>query len=228
MGGQACVLYGGVEFSRDADLAILADQENLNRFQAARDELQAECIAVPPFEKRYLDMGLAVHFRCRHPQALNLRVDVMSRMRGVDDFAALWNRRTTLQLANEIIELLSLPDLVRAKKTQRDKDWVMITRLLQASYFQNRSHPTTEQINFWLKEMRTPSLLKEVSARFPKEWEQLLPLRPLLTLARMENEETLFKALKEEEERERADDRNYWLPLRKVLEALRNKRREEG
>ena len=29
MGGQACVLYGAAEFSRDTDLAILASSENL-------------------------------------------------------------------------------------------------------------------------------------------------------------------------------------------------------
>ena len=29
IGGQACVLYGAAEFSRDCDLVILADSENL-------------------------------------------------------------------------------------------------------------------------------------------------------------------------------------------------------
>ncbi len=29
MGGQACVLYGAAEFSRDIDVAILADPGNL-------------------------------------------------------------------------------------------------------------------------------------------------------------------------------------------------------
>jgi hypothetical protein len=30
MGGQACVFYGAAEFSRNADLALLADEENLH------------------------------------------------------------------------------------------------------------------------------------------------------------------------------------------------------
>lgn len=29
MGDHACVLYGGAEFSRDTDLAILASEENV-------------------------------------------------------------------------------------------------------------------------------------------------------------------------------------------------------
>jgi hypothetical protein len=35
MGGQACVIYGGAEFSRDTDLALLSDSDNLGRFEAA-------------------------------------------------------------------------------------------------------------------------------------------------------------------------------------------------
>ncbi len=31
MGGQACVLYGAAEFSRDTDFAILAEPANLSR-----------------------------------------------------------------------------------------------------------------------------------------------------------------------------------------------------
>ena len=65
MGGQACVFYGAAQFSRDADIAVLADDINLGLLQTALDELQAEVVAVPPFEQQYLDLGLAVHFRCR-------------------------------------------------------------------------------------------------------------------------------------------------------------------
>jgi len=42
MGGQACVLYGAAEFSRDVDFAILADAGNLRRLRSALKELQAE------------------------------------------------------------------------------------------------------------------------------------------------------------------------------------------
>jgi hypothetical protein len=35
MGGQACVLYGGAEFSRDVDFAVLADAANLTRLGRA-------------------------------------------------------------------------------------------------------------------------------------------------------------------------------------------------
>jgi hypothetical protein len=67
MGGQACVFYGAAEFSRDTDFAILANPENLARLRSALDELQAEVIAVPPFEAKYLRKGHAVHFGVNIP-----------------------------------------------------------------------------------------------------------------------------------------------------------------
>ncbi len=225
MGGQACVLYGAAEFSRDTDIAILANDENLERIRRALQELQADVIAVPPFEMKYLQMGMAVHFRCQHPAARGLRVDVMAQMRGVEDFSVLWDRRTTITLGRETVELLSVPDLVKAKKTQREKDWPMISRLVQANYFPNRDAPTPEQVEFWLLELRTPALLIEVAARFPAECKRLRGERPLLALAAAGDSAALDSALREEEQREREADAQYWAPLKAELQRLRQRRR---
>jgi hypothetical protein len=96
MGGQACISYGAAEFSRDADLAIVADEQNLSHLNLALKELSAVVIDVPSFGIEYLKRGHAVHFRCSHPDARGVRIDVMSVMRGVDSFSELWNRRSTL------------------------------------------------------------------------------------------------------------------------------------
>ncbi len=224
MGGQACVLYGGAEFSRDTDLVVLCDDANLECLQAALDDLQADVIAVPPFEKRYLDMGLAVHFRCQHPDALRMRVDVMSRLRGVDPFDPLWDRRTTLALGDEPIDMLSLPDLVAAKKTQRDKDWLMITRLLESHYFANRASPNPEQLEFWLRELRTPQLLIDLVASEPEMCELIKHERPLLSFAQDGDASALREALQSEADIERQADITYWSPLFAELERLRHER----
>ncbi len=50
-------------------------------------ELDAEVVAIPEFRRDYLERGHAVHFRCRHEEALGMRVDVMTKMRGVAGFA---------------------------------------------------------------------------------------------------------------------------------------------
>lgn len=225
MGGQACVFYGAAEFSRDTDLAIVADAANLARLRRALADLQAKVIAVPPFQLKFLRRGHAIHFRCQHPEALRMRVDVMSKMRGVDAFNALWKRRTTIELPDgTLCDLLSLPDLVQAKKTQRDKDWPMIRRLVEAHYFQNNSKPNPAQIRFWLRELRTPQLLIEVAGRHKQICRQMLPERPLLAHAAAGKAESLERALLEEESAERSTDRSYWLPLRAELEKLRHAR----
>jgi hypothetical protein len=98
MGGQACVFYDAAEFSRDTNFAILADAANLARLRKALAELQAAPIAVPPLALKHLRRGHAIHFRCQHPEAFQIRVDVLSKMRGVDSFASLWKHQMTLQI----------------------------------------------------------------------------------------------------------------------------------
>ena len=223
MGGQACVFYGAAEFSRDTDLAILASSANLARLQEALKDLKAEVIAVPPFDVKYLRKGHAIHFRCNHAEAQGMRVDVMTRMRGVSPFTKLWTRRTTIEVDGSKIELMGLPDLVQAKKTQRDKDWPMIRRLVEVNYFANRETPTKNQIRFWFLELRTPQLLIEL-ARQNRIPPQLFRQRPLLKTLKNEDESLLAKLLIEEEEQVRNADRRYWMPLKKELETLRHAR----
>ncbi len=223
MGGQACVFYGAAEFSRDTDFAILAVAANLVRLRRALADLQAESIAVPPFELKYLRQGHAIHFRCQHPEALHLRVNVMSKMRGLDSFAKLWRRRTVIELPDGTeCDLLSLPDLVQAKKTQRDKDWPMIRRLVEAHYFQHCTRTNPAQVKFWLRELRTPQLLMELAQTHTRLCRQLAPVRPLLASAALGRTARLEAALLAEETVERERDKLYWLPLRKELEKLRH------
>ena len=225
MGGQACVLYGAAEFSRDTDLAILATTDNLARLRRALDDLQAEVVAVPPFEPRFLRRGHAVHFRCRHPEAVGLRIDVMTRLRGVDRFSRLWARRTSVTLYDGLTcEVMSLPDLVQAKKTQRDKDWPMVRRLVEAHYFQHRERATRAQVRFWLRELRTPQLLVEAARAWPEVGRQEEARRGLLKLARSGRVAALAVALTREEQAERRADVRYWAPLRAELERLRHAR----
>ena len=223
MGGQACVLYGAAEFSRDTDLAILSLPDNLVRLQSALDELSAEVIAVPPFKAEYLERGHAIHFRCAHPEAAGMRIDIMSKMRGVASFDDLWERRTTMEMDRDFVEVLSLPDLVTAKKTQRDKDWPMIRRLLEVHYLENRDDPTPQRIQFWLCELRTAILLREVAQSFPLAWRECQPHRLVLSTLSAEDD-AIEAALRSEEDLERKSDREYWQPLRAELEALRHRR----
>lgn len=222
MGGQACVFYGAAEFSRDVDFAIFAEPENLQRLQAALHELQAKVIAIPAFEESYLHRGLAIHFRCQAPGVEGLRVDVMSVMRGVDPFPKLWERRTTIAIDETEADLLSLPDLVQAKKTQRAKDWPMLERLIEAHWFQNRSAATPARIDFWLRECRTVEILLELTILFPCEAVALQSNRPALVHSLTNDLEGVEEALEQERRSEVVADRAYWAPLRQELERLRH------
>ncbi len=222
MGGQACIAYGAAEFSRDVDVAVLCSPGNLTRLRRALQELAAEPIFVPPLEEAYLLRGHACHFRCQNPDVAGLRIDIMSVLRGCDTFEKLWERREVIS-SRELgrVNVLSLSDLVTAKKTQRDKDWPMIRRLVEADYFRDRSHPNPGQADFWLRELRTPELLVELVRRWPARARRLETTRPLLRIAATGDLERLGEALRREQEAERAADRKYWLPLRRELEVLR-------
>ncbi|MCX6907655.1 MAG: hypothetical protein NTY01_06390 [Verrucomicrobia bacterium] len=151
-----------------------------------------------------------------------MRVDMLSVMRGVDAFPKLWARRTTIALPDGTeCDLLSLPDLVQAKKTQRDKDWLMIRRLLDAHFFQNRTKATAAQARFWLRDLRTPGLLIETARLHPRLCDALLPARPLLSLARTGDQVALAARLLAEEQRDRIRDQEYWRPLKAELESIR-------
>jgi hypothetical protein len=227
MGGQACVFYGAAQFSKDVDLALLASEENFSRLLAALGDLNATRIAVPPFDPLALARGHAVHFRCRGGEADRLRVDLMTRLRDLPDFEVLWARRTTIRdEGGQTFELMSVDDLVQAKKTQREKDWPVIDALVEAHYRALGDEPTAERIAFWLAESRTPERLTALAGRFPDEARAQTSRRPLLALAFAGATEALREALDAEARAGQAKDRAYWAPLKAELEAFRRAARE--
>ena len=226
MGGQACVFYGAAQFSKDVNLALPASEENFSRLLAALDELNAKRIAVPPFDPDLLARGHAVHFRCQGGDADGLRVDVMTRLRDLPDFGVLWARRTTIRdETGEAFDLLSIEDLVQAKKTQREKDWPMIDALIEGHYRALGGEPTSVRIAFWLAESRTPERLIGLAQRFPNEARAQTSRSPLLRLAISGESERLRESLDAEVRAEQAKDRAYWAPLKAELEVFRRAER---
>lgn len=223
IGGQACVLYGAAEFSRDCDIVILAEEANFANLNAALAELQAECIAIPEFKAEYLQRGHAIHFRCKHPDVDGLRIDVMSKLRGCDPFDQLWARRTTIQdeNANAVYEVLAIEDLVRAKKPQQDKDWPMIRRLVEAHYDENQDASNAAMVQFWIRESRTPSMLSELISRFPEKLASFAMTRPWLVSIDVNDVKQIEAFLRQKEDTERQADKEYWRPLKEELVQLR-------
>lgn len=221
IGGQACILYGAAEFSRDIDFTIATSPLSLEFWNKALGELRAKIIFFPPFEQKYLEKGHACHFRCHHPEAEGLRIDVIGRMRGCSDFSVLWNRCNLFNLpVLGDVNVISLSDLVSSKKTQRDKDWLMIRRLVEVDYITRIESATQEDIIWWLKECRTPEYLKEIAMKF----HNLLPKieeRPWLKNIMECFEEKIEAYLEKEMKRIKEEDRKYWKPLIQELERMR-------
>jgi hypothetical protein len=226
MGGQACILYGAAEFSRDIDIAILADENNLTRLRSALTELRAEQVYLPALTLDALLRGHACHFRSQSKQADGMRIDVMTVMHGCDPFESLWRRRRRLELPGiGLINVLSLADLVQAKKTQRDKDWPMVRRLIEIDYLHRPRAPSRKQIAFWMREARTPELLIDLCSRHSVSAKRLADKRPALRFAIQGDFPRIESALREEEDTVRAADRAYWQPLRAELFQMRQANR---
>jgi len=153
----------------------------------------------------------------------------MSRMRGVDSFSRLWNRRVEIALPGAgRVAVMALADLVRAKKTQRDKDWPMIRRLIEADVARAPRRPDARRIAFWLRECRTFDLLADLARRYPALARRIAKSRPALRAAMRGDERRTACFLKQEEDREREHDRRYWAPLRAELEHWRSTRSRES
>ncbi|MFC1496723.1 hypothetical protein ACFL52_04835 [Candidatus Margulisiibacteriota bacterium] len=226
IGGQACIAYGAAEFSRDSDFVILCEKNNLSRLKRALKKLKAESIYVPEFKKKYLDKGHACHFRCKAKGVADLRIDIMSKMRGCDKFKELWKRRNRINLGfGHEIDVIGLSDLVKSKKTQRDKDWFMLKRLVENDILLNMdSNPPREKVKWWLLECRNPKTLFDLAKKYPDAATKCIKKRRLISAAIRSDFDNLSIKLKKEEMVERKKDIKYWRPLRKELEKLRHEK----
>lgn len=192
----------------------------------ALEALKAELIYVPPLEIKLLEKGHACHFRCNAKDVKGLRIDVISKLRGCESFDKIWKQRKTIKLKDYgSIDVIGVKDLVQSKKTQRDKDWLMLRRLVENDIILYKDrHPSGEQIKWWLLECRTPEILLKLVKKYPKIAKDCSIDRPLLISAIQQDLPELDSQLQGEERAEREKDIEYWGPLRKELELLRHKK----
>jgi len=222
IGGQACIVYGAAEFSRDSDFVVLASPGNLKALAAAFKVLKAVPVYYPELTIPYLLKGHACHFRCGARGVKGLRVDIMSKLKGCDVFGKLWARRNRVKISGlGAVNIISLEDLVQSKKTQRDKDWLMLSRLVENDVFINEGSGSSAKVSWWLAQCRVPETLARLCADHPRQVRGGIARRPLLREAVKNNLKKLSGLLKKEEAAERAKDLSYWLPLKKELENLR-------
>ena len=228
IGGQACILYGGAEFSRDLDLMLAANRMALPRLEQALAALQADIIAVPPLRLDLLQRGHAVHFRCARPDVAGLRLDLMTRPPRLPELDVVWGRHVVVDLDSGPVAVVALEDLVSTKKTQRDKDWATIGELVDADIVAHRDVADRNRIAFWLRECRDADALIELASAFRETAVAAAADRPLLDAALNRDPRRLELELAQEQIRGKQADREYWAPLRAELEQMRHDRRRAG
>lgn len=227
MGGQACILYGAGEFSRDLDVVLAARPEGFERLCASAEALRATPIAVPPLRLDLLERGHVVHLRCERADTAGLRLDVTTRPPRIGDPSALWDRAAEVATPDgERLPVLGLADLVATKKTQRDKDWAIIGALIDADIAR---HPGagTAQRRLWLQEARDADVLLSLVVSDPALAAEVAAERSAVRAALAGNREQLELELAYEQIRGRAADRVYWAPLIKEQEEMRRAARRE-
>jgi len=198
IGGQACILYGAAEFSRDTDFVVMCNTQNLENIKKALKKLRAKRIYVPDLKIKYLLKGHACHFRCYDIEIKDLRIDILAKLRGCPDFNELWERRTTVKVSSkDKIEVIGLKDLVQSKKTQRDRDWLMLTRLVDNDILIIKN-PDKEKIKWWLCECRSIQNLIELCQKYKKIAKECIKERPLINYVLKGNIKKVLSLLEEE------------------------------
>lgn len=127
----------------------------------------------------------------------------------------------------EWVRLTPMERFRESERNQREKDWPMISALVEGHYLATGNMPNPERIRFWLLETRTPERLLDLVTRFPGETQAMLFLRPLLALAIGSDLPRLREALDAEVRAEQEKDRIYWEPLKREMEAFRRAERSE-
>jgi hypothetical protein len=103
----------------------------------------------------------------------------------------------------------------------------MIRRLVDVDYLQNRENATATQAVFWLKELRSSSLLIECVSNWNELTRSMLPERKAVLTGALELSQSLVEqAFDEERIQIRKEDALYWSPIQKELEELRHGRRD--
>ena len=149
-------------------------------------------------------------------------IDIVSKT-GFDGFGFWTKDLRQYESSGDRIE-----DLVKAKKTQRDKDWPMIRRLVDAHYDEFEQEPHEDRVRFWLRESRTPEVLIAVAAEHPEILRELIPQRPLLSKTLGASRTALQQELEKERIAEQEADKVHWEPLIRELELLRQNHRTPG
>ena len=226
IGGQAVIAYGASQFTRDADLWVKPTKINLERLKRALDQLGAKSRFLPPLELRYLKKGHGVHFKFRH-NGYEYLIDILGQPPRVKSFNAAIKKASFIKWNSLSVPVIDVQSLVETKKTNRDKDYLVIQKLTDDVYKTvKKSSVKKAAAIIWLMEnLRTPRHLLDVVKNWPKGKALAKKCkRPVVKLILAgDSREKLMSALMYEQERLKEKNREYWKPFLAEIRGLRRK-----
>jgi hypothetical protein len=232
--GQATILYGAATFSEDVDLWVQPTEHNFERFKAALHESQARYYKLTPA----LTVANAAdrhgfHFVLPSPEDnLEVFLDVMGfppRVGSFDDaFAA--SRDIETRWGN--LHTIGIKDLVELKKTQRPRDYPIISRLALAWFDERAAAASAEDLAWVFENLFSLEELVRLCLEHPAQVKKFLPAapEPLVRAAELMLKDGRLEPSLEDELEEWLDqrtlpmrraDRHFW---RTVIDSLRELR----
>jgi hypothetical protein len=132
--GQATILYGAATFSEDVDVWVEPSDQNLRRCTLALRAAGARYYKLtPPLTSEFALRHHGFHFTlpeaAREPAAF---LDLMGRPPRVGPFAEARARARVFETEWGPLPTVAIVDLVELKKTQRPRDYPIISRLALA------------------------------------------------------------------------------------------------
>jgi hypothetical protein len=120
--GQAAVMHRLTIMSKDGDWIVREDEESLNHIMEVLSSFQARYRFGAPFDIRWMKGGWSSHFEFRSVE-MRVRTDFFTRPPRISpvELKRLWSEHDSSDLP-----FVSLKDLAELKKTNREKDYVVI------------------------------------------------------------------------------------------------------
>ncbi|MCX6579391.1 MAG: hypothetical protein NT166_04345 [Candidatus Aminicenantes bacterium] len=120
--GQAAVMHRLTIMSKDGDWIVREDEESLHHVMEVLSGFQARYRFGAPFDIRWMKGGWSSHFEFRSSE-MRVRTDFFSRPPRIlpAELKRLWHEHDSSDLP-----FVNLKDLAELKKTNREKDYVVI------------------------------------------------------------------------------------------------------
>jgi hypothetical protein len=232
--GQATILYGAATFSEDVDLWVLPTEPNFERFKDALRESQARYYKLTPA----LTVANAAerhgfHFVLPSPEdGLEIFLDVMGFPPRVGSFEQALAASRDIETRWGVLHTVGIKELVELKKTQRPRDYPIISRLALTWLDERAANYSAEDLTWVLENLFSLPELTRSFMDHPELCQSLPPATPELIVRTAEAvtrngcleqslEDELEDWLDQRTASLRRADRHFW---RTVIEALRGLR----